>query len=442
MGLFYGRTSETGAPALPTTLRGLLWYMLFGGIVLFLPHSRASWQDFHPEALFLVYLPLALWGVAWAYVTAVRDGFRLVDRRLPALCLEGERLEVELDLEYHGLLPFTRVLARDGFDASDILQGPEILVYPSMADRAGRLHLRYVVEASRGFGDFSIGPLRLVVSDPLDLFTREIDLPLRTPLKVLLHSPPPAGVDLEKDNALTPLGDSRSTRTGSSLEFYGIKEYAYGDDIRALCWAKTAQIGRPVLKTFELDARPDVVMVVNTSLAQVKGFGFGNTLKRILRLASGFLHVFQARGLAVRLLLPVDDEPREILVPPAAGHHTFVREFFAGLEGSRRVDLAGLLEVATARVGPSTVFLVLSHTLDIPLEPVIEWLFVARSRNAKVAVWVLDDADMVRFNEQQQSERLDKQVFVTRMGELGVPIRLVPIRASAIREAARREGSA
>lgn len=410
------------------------------GLYLFLP---SRWGGFHPEALIFVYVPLALWLLAWIYLQRIRNGFSLEERLVTPVCFENERVRVELRLRYQALLPFSTVTAQDSFPAADILTGPELLINSRFVDSQGRLTLVYETDANRGYGDFQIGPLHLRISDPLGLFRHEVDLPGTAPLKVFLRQPAPDGLDLSKENALTPLGDSRSTRAGPSLEFFGTKEYQPGDDIRAICWPKTAQLGKVILKTFELDTRPDVLLVINTEAGKVKGLGFGNNLKRVLRIGAGVLAACLESGLEARLLIPVGESPEIIAVPPSSARHLFITEFLAKVEGSQGVELPALLALAAGKAGPSTILVVLSHTLDVDLDPVLEWLFAIKARQAKVCLWSLDDTKMMRFSEKQASERMDKDLFINRMEELGIPIRLLPVRSAPPPEVAKsREAEA
>ena len=416
---------DPGAAHAPLTRNHTLFLAMLAGFGLSLAAGHGS---FRPEPLILVYLPAAVWLLAWFYLRAISGGFVLEERRLVPVCFENERVRVELRLRYQGTLPFTLATAQDTFPAADILTGPELTLNSRFLDRAGRITLVYETEANRGYGDFLIGPLRLRISDPLHLFRQELDLPGTVPLKVILRQPAPDGLDLTKENAMTPIGDSRSTRTGPSLEFFGTKEYQAGDDIRAICWPKTAQLGRVILKTFELDTRPAVLLVINTEAGKVKGLGFGNNLKRILRVGAGVLAACRESALEARLVIAVGDRPEIIDLPPSPGRHLFAAEFLAKVEGSQGVDLPTLLAVAAGKAGPSTVLVVLSHTLDIDLDPVLAGLFAIKARQAKVCLWSLDDAKMMRFSEKQASEQIDKQVFVSRMEELGIPVRLLPAR--------------
>ncbi|MBF0548675.1 MAG: DUF58 domain-containing protein [Candidatus Riflebacteria bacterium] len=426
----WGRTSE-GARVLsgiPRSRGEVLLFCSLAGVCMTLP-SRYS-NHFHPEALIFVFYPIALYFLSWFYLKNIAKGFRLEKRSLPEVCREGDHIRVELEFSYIGDLPFTYLLVQDGFAATDILFGPQIQVTRSVLRPDGRFCVSYEVDVNRGYGNFQIGPLRIEVFEPLHFFSSEVEIPGTVPFKVILNPPVPEDLELEKENALTPLGDSRSTKTGSSLEFFGIRECCPGDDIRAICWSKTAQVGRLILKTFELDARPEVLLVLNTEATKVKGLGFGNNFKRTLRMAAGILSQCIEERLPTRLILPIGDSPEIVNIQPTGSGREFAFELLANLEAGKGVDLPALLAVAAGKAGPATILIVLSHTMDIPLEPVLDGLFALQARQAKAMLWALDDAKMIRFDAQRANDTMDKEEFTRRMGEFGIHVKLVPVKTA------------
>lgn len=68
-------------------------------------------------------------------------------------------------------------------------------------------------------------------------------------------------------------GNFRSLYNGQGIEFFGVRDYFFGDDIRTIDWNVTARMNKPFVKTFEEDKELQVFIIFDTSLS-VKSKGF------------------------------------------------------------------------------------------------------------------------------------------------------------------------
>ena len=83
-------------------------------------------------------------------------------------------------------------------------------------------------------------------------------------------------------------GQYRSTFKGQGMVFSDFREYVAGDDIRAISWNLTAKMGRPYVKTFEVEREAPIVFVADISRSL--DFGTGDSSKKdVLRLLVGLL---------------------------------------------------------------------------------------------------------------------------------------------------------
>ncbi len=62
-------------------------------------------------------------------------------------------------------------------------------------------------------------------------------------------------------------GAFRSLYRGRGVEFSGVREYLYGDDIRAIDWNVTARSAKPFVKNFDEERELQVFLVVDRSLS-------------------------------------------------------------------------------------------------------------------------------------------------------------------------------
>lgn len=66
-------------------------------------------------------------------------------------------------------------------------------------------------------------------------------------------------------------GSFRSSYSGSGIEFAGVREYFYGDDIRFIDWNVTARMGRPFVKNYEEERNMDILIILDRSLSMFTG---------------------------------------------------------------------------------------------------------------------------------------------------------------------------
>ncbi|MSQ14864.1 MAG: DUF58 domain-containing protein [Dehalococcoidia bacterium] len=78
--------------------------------------------------------------------------------------------------------------------------------------------------------------------------------------------------------------DAFRPRPGHIDEFYGTREYRSSDSPRHIHWRSTARVGVPIVKEFQEQTRPRIVIVMDTSLDF--GEGKGSTLECSVKLAA------------------------------------------------------------------------------------------------------------------------------------------------------------
>jgi uncharacterized protein (DUF58 family) len=112
-------------------------------------------------------------------------------------------------------------------------------------------------------GVYQLGPLVAKWGDPLGLTQRE--LVLAEPVELLVH---PA-VELVEDRPLTRLFEDPPIRPPVSkpwpqgLEFYGMHEYAPGDDIRRIVWRAYARTGQLLVREAEQGITDKITIVLD-----------------------------------------------------------------------------------------------------------------------------------------------------------------------------------
>ena len=113
-------------------------------------------------------------------------------------------------------------------------------------------------------GVYKIGPLVAVAADPLGLSRRE--RVIAEPFELLVHP----RVEIVNDRPLTrqfedpPIRPPVSKPWPSGLEFYGMREYVPGDDLRRIVWRATARTGKVMVREAEQGITDRITLIVDT----------------------------------------------------------------------------------------------------------------------------------------------------------------------------------
>ncbi len=139
--------------------------------------------------------------------------------------------------------------------------GARLRVGPLLS--AERVQATYLLPTERR-GRLEIGPADVSVTDPLGLARTSIGTGPRTTLVVypatqtlmpprLARGPEPLGVAADV-HTLQRIGE----------DFYALRDYTVGDDVRRIHWPSTARLGRPMVREDEVPRRSRVTVVLDT----------------------------------------------------------------------------------------------------------------------------------------------------------------------------------
>ena len=108
-----------------------------------------------------------------------------------------------------------------------------------------------------------IGPLRIRKGDPFGLVRHEKELADR--ITVFIH---PRTVRLDTLNAGVPRdleGQPSGQIVDDDLDFYGLREYEPGDDVRNVHWLSSAKTGTLMIRQYEATRRTDTSMTLDVN---------------------------------------------------------------------------------------------------------------------------------------------------------------------------------
>ena len=421
-------------------------YILFAAGIIFTVPWYGLDKPFLPEFLILVYLPVSVYILSRLYLTKVKNGFQLVRRLHEPKAVEEDMFTVYLELKYKSIFPFSIAYISDEFKGCKNLSSPIKILNNADFENEGTLNLKYTVPLNRGYGKFLVGPLTLNVHDPFMFFEEKLILKPKkeTYVNVWLNPPPEEDMDLINSTVLEPMGSTKSTKSGNGMDFYGIKEYAQGDDVRAICWVKSAAIGKTVIKQFEKDCLSTCFLAVHTDRTQLRGLGFGNGMNRIFRICAAVIQETRNRGIPVKLAMTQDKTTNIFSVSsniPAYGFMTDILNSFdkGKLQAAEPEAASSLMDTICAEAGPGSIVLLLSHTLRLDYDTIFDGISALHSRGVKIILWVIDDSKLLNFTGAQQKEKITAQEFADKVEELGIEFRIINPKDQYAKEEAYKE---
>ncbi|MBS3817442.1 MAG: DUF58 domain-containing protein [Candidatus Thermoplasmatota archaeon] len=137
--------------------------------------------------------------------------------------------------------------------------------------------LDYTVSCPRS-GNIDIGPIKVRSRSPLNFFSREIDSKEDMTLRVLPRTEDMKSVNIHPSYTKHWLGDIKSKSIGIGSEFFSIREYHPGDEIRDINWKATARHLTPLTNEYEGEKSGDVILVVDGYENGIVGTKKYNTL--------------------------------------------------------------------------------------------------------------------------------------------------------------------
>jgi uncharacterized protein (DUF58 family) len=171
---------------------------------------------------------------------------------------EGDRLEVNLKLQAKRRAS-TFILEERVPDRLGATVKVPITRLPSGQE----VEHTYSIRCSRR-GVYQVGPLVAVAGDPLGLRQRETII--AEPFELLVHP----RIELVSDRPLTrqfedpPMRPPVSKPWPSGLEFYGMREYVPGDDLRRIVWRASARTGKIMVREAEQGITDKITVILDT----------------------------------------------------------------------------------------------------------------------------------------------------------------------------------
>jgi len=216
-------------------------------------------------------------------------------------------------------------------------------------------------------------------------------------------------------------GGYHSVFKGQGIEFNEVREYARGDDVRAIDWNVTARTGKPHVKRFVEERELTVMLVVDASGSME--FGTEERTKEEAAAEVCALLAFSAIKNNDKVGLVMFTEGVELYIPPKKGRRQVLRVIREVLYFDRQrhgTNLRGALEFVTRALNRKAVIFVVTDFRD---EAYMDALTIAERRHDVIAVDLSDPRErdlanvgLIELEDAETGQRavVDTSVFALR----------------------------
>ncbi|UNY99975.1 DUF58 domain-containing protein [Zhouia spongiae] len=156
-------------------------------------------------------------------------------------------------------------------------------------------------------------------------------------------------------------GEYHSTFKGRGMTFSEVRQYTYGDDVRAIDWNVTARYNEPYVKVFEEERELTMMLMVDVSGSEL--FGTANRFKKEVLTEISATLSFSAMQNNDKVGLILFSDEVELFIPPKKGRShilRIIRELIEFEPKSKKTDLSEALRFLSSVIKKKAITFILS----------------------------------------------------------------------------------
>ena len=156
-------------------------------------------------------------------------------------------------------------------------------------------------------------------------------------------------------------GEYHSTFKGRGMTFSEVRQYQYGDDVRAIDWNVTARCNEPHIKVFEEERELTMMLMVDVSGS--KFFGTQNQFKDEMATEISATLAFSAMQNNDKIGLILFSDDIELFIPPKKGRShvlRIIRELIEFKPKSKKTDIGAAFKFLSRVMKKKAITFVLS----------------------------------------------------------------------------------
>lgn len=282
-------------------------YFTLASILLILSLLFQDWQ------LAVLVLPIAsLFFLTNAFGFPEKVDLELERRIIPSESFGEEDIRVEDWVRNKGDHPLDNVEVHEALAEKLVPHKGLNRVHSSL--RPGEKMVLSLEFPNPGRGHHRVGPLTVRVRDSFGLYLVE----RRLEPEVLAVMPRPEkvrGTELRPRHVGPWPGTIPARTSGSGSEFYSLRGYTPGDDLKRINWKASARTNRLIVNETEAERVTDVMLVLDTDVAFFES-SEKELFERSVRAAASMSSLLLRQGNRVGLILQGEERG---IVPPAFG---------------------------------------------------------------------------------------------------------------------------
>ncbi|MDA8969895.1 DUF58 domain-containing protein [bacterium] len=168
-------------------------------------------------------------------------------------------------------------------------------------------------------------------------------------------------------------GEYHSTFKGRGMTFSEVRQYQYGDDVRAIDWNVTARYNEPFVKVFEEERELTMMLVVDLSGSEM--FGTQDQFKREILTEIAATLAFSALQNNDKVGVLLFSDQIELFIPPKKGRShvlRIIRELLEFKPISTRTNISVALEFLSGILKKRAIVFLLSDFMDTNYEKTLQ----------------------------------------------------------------------
>jgi uncharacterized protein (DUF58 family) len=212
-------------------------------------------------------------------------------------------------------------------------------------------------------------------------------------------------------------GEYHTSFKGRGMTFSEVRQYQYGDDIRAIDWNVTARYNEPYVKVFEEERELTMMLMVDISGSE--SFGTKNQLKSEIVTEIAATMAFSATQNNDKIGLILFSDQIELYIPPKKGKShvlRIIRELIEFQPKSKKTDLSQALKfLSGTQKKKAIVFMISDFMVDDDYEKTLK---IASKKHDITGVRVYDirESNMPNIGMVEMEDAETGEILVVNTG--------------------------